>query len=160
MAGKLIFVDGTKVKRLNGVNYHLRKHLDSMCWYLKRYVMTTDKPSRDNIASQKLKDKLEEDNAIPKSHCLVMWMMIWFLCAKKFLSAIEIKYGGKSITYIQLLLEKFILSPWMRTSVVDHVNLISLVTKPMWFTWEFMLDKMQVSTRLNDLLHANQLLLS
>lgn len=79
----------------------------------KSYIIIADKPFGDDITSQKLKDKWEEDNDITKdtllSHMYDALISLFEECktTKESLTAMMIKYGGKSSIHMQLLFEKF-----------------------------------------------------
>lgn len=104
--------DGTKIKRLNCVNYHKQKRRIS-------YLLILDKMSQviwtSLLKMILLLKKIEREVRImilPKSHCLTICKMIYslFLIAQnsqRILSALEINYGGNSSTNAQLLIKKF-----------------------------------------------------
>ena len=102
--------------------------------------------------------KWEECNEIAKAALLshmqddLIPLFEDFKITKEILNALEQKYGSKSNTYVQLLLEKF---SGMRMgediSVVVHVNHMALIAKDLIVSGNQIPKKMQVSTILNSL---------
>ena len=160
MATKTVSIDASKVENLNGINYSMWKRRVSYLLIHDKthYVTFIEKPLDTDDASVKEKVKWEECNEIAKAALLshmqddLIPLFEDFKTAKEILNALEQKYGSKSNTYVQLLLEKF---NRMRMgediSVVDHVNHMALIAKDLTVSGNQIPEKMQVSTILNSL---------
>ncbi|KAI9181929.1 hypothetical protein LWI28_020149 [Acer negundo] len=75
-----------------------------------------------------------------------------FDTARKIMDMLEDKYGPKSETYIQLLLEQFnALKMFENDSMVDHILKLEIIAKDLSNAGHEISDIMQVSTLLNSL---------
>ncbi|KAK0571052.1 hypothetical protein LWI29_010329 [Acer saccharum] len=142
-----------KIERLNNVNYHIWKRRI-------KYLLTHEK-TLHTVEKEKPKDadsKWEDDNALARATILnhmqdeLIPLYEGFDTARKIMDMLEDKYGPKSETYIQLLLEQFnALKMSENDSMVDHILKLEIIAKDLSNAGHEISDKMQVSTLLNSL---------
>jgi hypothetical protein len=125
-------IDSSRIPILNGINYRAwRCHISYLLTHDKTsYTLSTTKPNQsDDQETEKLRKKWDEDNALAKAlmpHHMKDNIIPLFeerTTTKDMIDALETKYGYRSDTQIQLLLDKFNNIKINEGDIVgDHVN--------------------------------------
>uniref|UniRef100_A0A2N9HAA9 CCHC-type domain-containing protein n=1 Tax=Fagus sylvatica TaxID=28930 RepID=A0A2N9HAA9_FAGSY len=112
----------------------------------------------DDQETEKLRKKWDEDDALAKASMLyhmkdnIIRLFKERPTAKEMMDALETKYGCRSDTQIQLLLDKFNNIKMNEGDVVgDHVNQLELIAKELVDAGHTLSNKMQVNIVLNSL---------
>ena len=155
------FIDSSRIPVLNGINYRAwRRHISYLLTHDKTlYTLSTTKLDQsDDQETEKLRKKWDEDDALAKASMLhhmkdnIIPLFEERPIAKEMMDDLETKYGCRSDTQIQLLLDKFNNIKMNRGDVVgDHVNQLELITKELADARHTLSDKMQVTVVLNSL---------
>ena len=119
------------------------------------HTLSTSKPDDD---SNWFQNKWIEDDAMAKATMLhnmkdnIIPLFEEHETARQLMEALESKYGVRSDTQIQLLLEKYNNTRMSdNDSVGDHVNQMELITKELSNADHSLSDKMQVTVLLSSL---------
>lgn len=148
--------ENIKIERLNNINHRIwKRRITYLLTHEKTlYTLKTDKPS----AASRNFVKWEEDNALAIATILnhmeddLIPLYEGYDTAKEIMDVLDEKYGPKSQTYIQLLLEKYNGSRMNENDdMVDHITKMEVLAKDLSNAGHPIPDKMQVSTLLNSL---------
>ena len=110
------FIDSSRIPVLNGINYKAwRRHISYLLTHDKTlYTLSTTKPDQSNDQEiEKLRKKWDEDDTLAKASMLhhmkdnIIPLFEEKPTAKEMMDALKTKYGCRSDTQIQLLLNKF-----------------------------------------------------
>ena len=154
-------IDSSRISVLNGINYKAwRHHISYLLTHDKTlYTLSTTKLGQsDNQEIEKLRKKWDKDDALAKASMLhhmkdnIIPLFKERLTAKEIMDALEMKYGCRFDTQIQLLLDKFNNIKMNAGDVVgDHMNQLELIAKKLADAEHTLSDKMQVIVVLNSL---------
>ncbi|KAM1500447.1 hypothetical protein ACFX10_023002 [Malus domestica] len=145
-----------KIERLNNVNYRIWKRRIT-------YLLTHDKTlytikDERPLGPSRVYNKWVEDNELAKATILnymedkLIPLYEEYDSAKEIMDVLEKKYGPKSQTYIQLLLEKYNGTKMEETdSMVDHITKMEVMAKDLANAGHPVSDQMQVSVLLGSL---------
>jgi hypothetical protein len=132
-------IDSSRIPVLNGINYRAwRRHISYLLTHDKTlHTLSTTKPDQsDDQQTEKLRKKWDEDDALAKASMLhhmkdnIIHLFEERPTTKEMMDALEMKYGCRSDTQIQLLLDKFNNIKMNEGDVVeDHVNQLELIAK-------------------------------
>jgi hypothetical protein len=154
-------IDSSRIPVLDGINYRAwRRHISYLLTRNKTlYTLSTIKLDHsDNQETEKSRKKWDEDDALAKASMLhhmkdnIILLFEKRLTAKEMINALETKYGCRSDTQIQLLLDKFNNIKMNEGGVVgNHVNQLEPITKELADAGHTLSNKMQVTIVLNSL---------
>ena len=161
-------IDPSGIEKLNGRNFRAwKRHITFLLTHEKTlYTLTTPKPwegiveddESESVNSILNVDKWIEHNAWAKAlilHCMsdhIIPLFEDYETAKEIMDAVEAKYGLRSDTYIQLLLDKYNRTCMKESDDIgDHVLQMELMAKELNDAGHPLTDKMQVTTILNSL---------
>ena len=154
-------IDSSKIPVLNGINYKAwRRHISYLLTYDKTlYTLSTTKPNQsDDQETEKLRKKWDKDGVLAKASMLhymkdnIIPLFEERPIAKEMTDALETKYGCRSDTQIQLLLDKFNNIKMNEGDVVgDYVNQLELIAKELANARHTLSNKMHVTVVLNNL---------
>ncbi|XP_028116268.1 uncharacterized protein LOC114314035 [Camellia sinensis] len=150
-------MDSSRIEMLNENNFRAWKHhISYLLTHEKTFhTLSTSKPDDDSNWFQR---KWIEDDAMAKATMLhnmkdnIIPLFEEHETARQLMEALESKYGVRSNTQIQLLLDKYNNTRMSdNDSVGDHVNLMKLIGKELSNAGHFLSNKMQVTIILSSL---------
>jgi hypothetical protein len=154
-------IDSSRIPILNGINYRAwRRHISYLLTHDKTlYTLSTTQPDQsDEQETKKLRKKWNKDDALAKASMLhhmkdnIIPLFKERSTAKEMMDTLETKYGCRSDTQIQLLLDKFNNIKMNEDTVVgDYVNQLELIAKELTDVGHTLSNKMQVTVVLNGL---------
>ncbi|XP_050102770.1 uncharacterized protein LOC126582652 [Malus sylvestris] len=156
MATKSSKSEAFKIETLYNTNYRIWKRRIT-------YLLTHDKTlytikDKRPLGPSRVYNKWVEDNELAKATILNYLedklIPLYEECdsIKEIMDVLEKKYGPKSQTYIQLLLEKYNGTKMEETdSMVDHITKMEVVAKDLANAGHLVSDKMQGSVLLGSL---------
>ncbi|KAK9989463.1 hypothetical protein SO802_029702 [Lithocarpus litseifolius] len=155
--------DSNRIEILNGINFQSwKRRIKYLLTYERTlYTLSTTKPipinKKDN-EEIKTKDNWEVDDSLTKTSMLhhmkdnIIPLFEDKETTKELMVALEAKYGPRSDTHVQLLLDKFNSTRMSEGDYIgDHINTMELLAKELGDTDNPVSDKMQVTTILNSL---------
>jgi hypothetical protein len=156
-------IDSSKVESLNGINFRMwKRHISYVLTHERTlYTLTTSRPEiieeNDGYAVKK-REKWMEDDLMARATLLhsmkdnIIPLFEGHETTKEIMDALEEKYGPRSDTHIQLLLDKYNSTRMNEDDYVgDFVNQMELIAKELAYAGHPISDKMQVTTILNGL---------
>ena len=145
-------IDSSRIPVLNGINYRAwRRHISYLLIHDKTlYTLSITKSDQsEDQETEKLRKKWDTDDALAKTSMLhhmkdnIIPLFKERPTAKEMMDALETKYGCRSDTQIQLLLDKFNNIKMNEGDVVgDHVNQLELIAKELADAGHTFSDKM------------------
>ena len=151
-------IDSSKVESLNRINFRMWKQCISYVLAHKRTLYTL-RSSRPEIVDEndgdavKKREKWMEDDLMARATLLhsikdnIIPLFEGHETAKEIVEALEEKYGPRSNTHIQLLLDKYNSTCMNEDDYVgDFVNQMELIAKELAYAGHLTFDKMQVTT--------------
>ena len=125
------------------------------------YILSTTKPvpiNKNDNEGIKARDNGEVDDSLAKASMLhhmkdnIIPLFEDKEIAKELMVALESKYGPRSETHVQLLLDKFNNTRMNEGDYIgDHINTMELLAKELADVDDFVSNKMQVTTIFNSL---------
>jgi hypothetical protein len=156
-------IDASKVENLNGINFRMWKRKISYVLTHEKllYTLNSVKPELDGENDSEIikkQEKFIEDDLMAKATLLhnmkdnIIPLFEEYDTAKGMMEALDQKYGPRSDTHIQLLLNKYNNARMEENDYIgDYVNQMELVAKELSNAGHPVSDKMQVTTILNSL---------
>ena len=156
-------IDSSRLESLNGMNFRMwKRHIIYVLTHEKtQYTLTSEKPDRADLTYGEVKkkqEKWEEDDLMARATLLhnmkdnIIPLFEGHESAKQMMEALEAKYGPRSDTHMQLLLDKYNCSRMSETdNVGEFVNQMELIPKELANVSHLVTDKIQVTTILNRL---------
>ena len=154
-------IDSSRLESLNGMDFRMwERHIIYVLTHEKtQYTLIFEKPHRVDLndgEAKKKHEKWEEGDLMARATLLhnmkdnIIPLFEGHESAKQMMEALEAKYGPRSDTHMQLLLDKYNCSCMSECdNLSEFVNQMELIAKKLANAGHLVIDKMQVTIILN-----------